>query len=664
MLEIDKPKKNLQKNYSSFNLRYLDQLKESIHKIDPNLIIKEALDFANKKLAENNKKKLETLEQVKKSSINDFLFEINKTDKNYEQLKSISMKKIDEFKGSANLLVERTQKEAKEYIFKLDLINKENQMLEKKYLDLKNQFEDYEEKQKNYLNQIEQMESGAKLLILNKPVFNEFLKQFKSHSPKKIIEDLEKQKNGFKLLNSEYNSTVNKIIFSRKIFDIKVEREEKKISDLNSKIHDLEDENALVLENIQSDIEELKREIEDLQGLKEENDKYRKMLYQLYNRLIGAFSLDKDANFKIKSLNLKKEDYKPNLLDENEIFKYIKLMISSMNRSTSDQLLRETIAYCNMITRVYLKNKINSKYEPYSTFKELKDIMDKNEDTLERLRTNLEEYEKKLKKMVAENRKLNKIINYFHQEKNKNIEMKQSNMNLKYRNSLILRKSSYNKNNSREFSSSKKRSSSIKEINNKNRIKSANYIAKNNILKRKKMFTEEMLNSNKSAINKMKKSYSSFHFINQDNIDFKYLRNPLYQSIQSMKCNKVINKNESKIIDKKKENKKEEKIKTINEQNIVTYLNEFKQLINHTNRLFLYQAKMSPKYYLEKNKNLTQNKPKFNRLPIMKKKKLNQSSGNLLQDFVKTKIISKINGMINNLKFKDDMKNDKEMEVN
>ena len=664
MLEIDKPKKNLQKNYSSFNLRYLDQLKESIHKIDPNLIIKEALDLANKKLVENNKKKLETLEQVKKSSINDFLFEINKTDKNYEQLKSISMKKIDEFKGSANLLVERTQKEAKEYIFKLDLINKENQMLEKKYLDLKNQFEDYEEKQKNYLNQIEQMESGAKLLILNKPVFNEFLKQFKSHSPKKIIEDLEKQKNGFKLLNSEYNSTVNKIIFSRKIFDIKVEREEKKISDLNSKIHDLEDENALVLENIQSDIEELKREIEDLQGLKEENDKYRKMLYQLYNRLIGAFSLDKDANFKIKSLNLKKEDYKPNLLDENEIFKYIKLMISSMNRSTSDQLLRETIAYCNMITRVYLKNKINSKYEPYSTFKELKDIMDKNEDTIERLRTNLEEYEKKLKKMVAENRKLNKIINYFHQEKNKNIEMKQSNMNLKYRNSLILRKSSYNKNNSREFSSSKKRSSSIKEINNKNRIKSANYIAKNNILKRKKMFTEEMLNSNKSAINKMKKSYSSFHFINQDNIDFKYLRNPLYQSIQSMKCNKVINKNESKIIDKKKENKKEEKIKTINEQNIVTYLNEFKQLINHTNRLFLYQAKMSPKYYLEKNKNLTQNKPKFNRLPIMKKKKLNQSSGDLLQDFVKTKIISKINGMINNLKFKDDMKNDKEMEVN
>jgi len=669
MLEIDNVKKNLQKNYS-FNSKYLEQLRDSINKIDPDLIIKDALNFANKTSSDNNKKKLETLDQVKKSSINDFLFEINNSDKNFDQIKLISNQKIEDFKNSANLIVERTQKEAKEYIFKLDLINKENQMLEKKYIDLKNQFEDFKIKQKSYLSQIEQMESSAKLLTLNKPVFNEFLKQFKSHSPKKIIEDLEKQKNGFSLLDHEYNSTVNKIIFSRKIFDIKVEREEKKISELNNKIHDLEDENALVLENIQTDIEELKREIKNLQGLKEENDKYRKMLYQLYNRLIGAFSLDKDINFKTKSLNLIKNDYKPNLLDENEIFKYIKLMISSMNRSTSDQLLRETIAYCNMITRVYLKNKINLKYEPYSTFKELKDIMDKNEDTIEKLRINVQEYEKKLKKMANENKKLNKIINYFYQEKNKNIEMKQSSLNMKYRNSIAFRKASINERSSRELNSSKKRSGSINSRYSRYRIQSAKYVAKNNILKRKKMFPEEMLKSNKSTINKMKKSNSAM-FINEDNIDFKYLRNPLYQSIQSMKCNKVQNKNESKIIDKKKENNKEnEKVfsyKKINEQNIVTYFNEFKQLIEHTNRLFLYQAKMSPKYYLEKNKNLSQNRTKFNyiyKLPKMKRKTLNQSTGNLLQNFVKGKIVSKINGIINNLRFKDDKKTEKDVDIN
>ena len=661
MLEIDNVKKNLQKNYS-FNSKYLEQLRDSINKIEPNLIIKDALNFANKKSTENSKKKLETLDQVKKSAINDFLFEINNSDKNYEQINLLSKQKIEDFKNSANLIVERTQKEAKEYIFKLDLINKENQMLEKKYIDLKNQFEDFEIKQKSYISQIEEMEKSSKLLTLNRPVFNEFLKQFKSHEPKKIIEDLEKQKNGFILLDNEYNSIINKIIFSKKIFDLKVEREEKKISELNTKIHDLEDENALVLGNIQSDIEELKREINNLQGLKEENDKYRKMLYQLYNRLIGAFSLDKDVNFKTKSLSLKKADYKPNLLDENEIFKYIKLMISSMNRSTSDQLLRETIAYCNMITRVYLKNKINLKYEPYSTFKELKDIMDKNEDTIEKLGINVQEYEKKLKKIAMENKKLNKIINFFYKEKNRNIEMKQGTLNMRYR------KQSINEKSSREYSTSKKRNGSI---NSRFRIESAKYTAKNNIFKRKKMYQEEMLQSNKSAINKMKKSNSSLN-IYEDNIDFKYLRNPLYQLIQSMKCNKVKNKNESKIIDIKKENNKENekeyKHKGVNEQNIVTYFNEFKQLVEHTNRLFLYQAKMSPKYYLEKNRNLSQNKTKFHyiyKLPKMKKKVFNQSTGNLLQNFVKDKIMSKINGIINNLRFKDDNKKiEKEAPIN
>ena len=88
-----------------------------------------------------------------------------------------------------------------------------------------------------------------------------------------------------------------------------------------------------------------------------------------------------------------------------------------MNRSTSDQLLRETIAYSNMITRVYLKNKINLKYEPYSTFKELKDIMEKNEEKIFKLTNIAKEYEQKLNIMSSENKKLNKIINYFHQEK-------------------------------------------------------------------------------------------------------------------------------------------------------------------------------------------------------------------------------------------------------
>ena len=604
--------------------------------------------------------------------MNSFLSEIDKTDKNIDQLRLFSKEKFNDFKNSTNLIVERTQKEAKEYISKLNLITKENKMLKKKYYDLKNQFDDILAKQKNSLKEIENMKNSENILISNKPVFNDFLKQFKAQAPKKIIEDIEKQKDGYKMLKSEYDSTINKIIFGKKIFDLKVEKEEKKISNMNYKIHELEEENSLKQENFGNLVEDLKKEIKKLQGLKEENDKYRKMLYQLYNRLIENFSLDKDINFQKKLLKLKKEDYKPNLLDDNEIFKYIKLMISSMNRSTSDQLLRETIAYSNMITRVYLKNKINLKYEPYSTFKELKDIMEKNEEKIEKLRNNVREYEEKLKIMTAENKKLNKIINYFHMEKNRNIEIKQNTLNINYRNSLKFKKL-YNKERfSKQYNSSKYRNSSLGYQNKRYRLNSANPQIKRSLLKRANIVddsdsskTQKTSVNNIKEIKEIKKSNSIYDLNNkkiQENIDFKLLRNPLYQSIQSMN-NKVINKYYQ--IDNKinKENKKvKDNYKKAKDQNIFTYLNEFQQLINHTNRLFLYQAKISPKFYLERNRNLSLNKPKFNK--IFKKKRMNKSSDDLLQDFVSSKIISKINGIIKNLQYKDEDNNKNNMEIN
>ena len=672
MFEIDNiDKKVVQNKYSPLNIKAIDNLKESISQIDPKKIISSALISANKRSLDN-KKKIETIEQAKNNIVNSFLSEIDKTDKNIDQLRLFSKEKFNDFKNSTNLIVERTQKEAKEYISKLNLITKENKMLKKKYYDLKNQFDDILAKQKNSLKEIENMKNSENILISNKPVFNDFLKQFKAQAPKKIIEDIEKQKDGYKMLKSEYDSTINKIIFGKKIFDLKVEKEEKKISNMNYKIHELEEENSLKQENFGNLVEDLKKEIKKLQGLKEENDKYRKMLYQLYNRLIENFSLDKDINLQKKLLKLKKEDYKPNLLDDNEIFKYIKLMISSMNRSTSDQLLRETIAYSNMITRVYLKNKINLKYEPYSTFKELKDIMEKNEEKIEKLRNNVREYEEKLKIMTAENKKLNKIINYFHMEKNRNIEIKQNTLNINYRNSLKFKKL-YNKERfSKQYNSSKYRNSSLGYQNKRYRLNSANPQIKRSLLKRANIVddsdsskTQKTSVNNIKEIKEIKKSNSIYDLNNkkiQENIDFKLLRNPLYQSIQSMN-NKVINKYYQ--IDNKinKENKKvKDNYKKAKDQNIFTYLNEFQQLINHTNRLFLYQAKISPKFYLERNRNLSLNKPKFNK--IFKKKRMNKSSDDLLQDFVSSKIISKINGIIKNLQYKDEDNNKNNMEIN
>ena len=645
----------------------LEQLKQSLNQIEPKEIINDALDLANKQLLENNKEKNEVLAQNEKKAIDSFLFEINNPNKKIDQLRLISNQKLEDFKISTNLIEEKTQKESKEYTSQLEGIKRENQMLRKKYSDLKNQFVDIQKKHNNNLSHIEQMKQNEKIFLLNKPVFNEFLKQFKDKTPLKMIQDIEKQKDGFKSLIDEYNTTFNKIIFSKKIFDIKIEREEKKISNVNKQIHKLEDDNSVVQQNFGNVVEQLKKEIKNLQGLKEENDKYRKMLYQLYNRLIGAFGLDKDIHTNRKYLKLKREDYKPNLLDDNEIFKYITLMISAMNRSTSGKLLRETIAYCNMITRVYLKNKINLKYEPYSTFKDLKDIMEKNEEKIEQLNNDMKEYEKKIKDITRENRKLNKIINYFHQEKNKNIELKQSIMNssLNLRNSKGFRKSIGNKQRySRGNLSLNPKNSIINNKITKYRLKSGNLQLRKNSLKNEMNFKSSNSLINNNNIKTLKKSSSLIFDLKQgkfpDNIDSKLLKNPLYQSIQSMYCNKLIDKYYGFADDKKENNNAHNK--TFKEPSIVTYINEFKQLINHTNRLFLYQARMSPKLYNTKNKNFNLNKQKFNKL--FRRKNLNKSTGDLLQNYVGSKIISKINGIINNLQYRDNEENQNHLDFN
>ena len=662
---------NKKKNFSN---KAIDLLKEHILQIDPNKIIVDALNSANSQQSDKNLKKNELLEQTQKNAINSFFSMIENNEKNLELIKNAYNKELKDFTNSTNLLVERTKKETKEHMSKFEVLNKQNKMIKQRYIDIQNQYKDLSIQQKNSLSQISQMEKRDKVLTANKPILKDFLKQFKNQAPRKIIEDIEKQKDGFKTISKEYNNTINKIIFERKLFEIQNKRNNDAISDTNNKIHNLEEENVLIQKNFENEVSDLQREIRNLQGLKEDNDKYRKMLYQLYNRLIGAYRLDKNIRKNKKYLQLKKEDYKPNLLDDNEICKYIKLMISSMNPSTSDQLLRETIAYSNMITRVYLKNKINLKYDPLSTFKELKDIMEKNEEKMIELTNDAKEYETKINAMAIENKKLNSMINYFHQERNRLIENKQninssnnirslsSNKKIKIdgrkKQSIRSKKASE----SCSFTIDKNKESDSLSMNEKmkNRIKSTGpslnirldqkrkNIDINKDIEITKNKSDSKMNANKNNDNiydnDMKYKYHS--------IDSKQLKNPLYQSMQSMNTNQLMTKYFK--FNTPGKGLKNRKLKQYDLQSMVTFINEFEQLINHTNRLFLYQAKIAPKFIRDKNlKNLKNSRKIYDVNSLIKSKKKSQSTGNLLQDFVKTKIIGRINGIINNLEYKE-----------
>ena len=185
------------------------------------------------------------------------------------------------------------------------------------------------------------------------------------------------------------------------------------------------------------------------------------------------------------------------------------------------------------------------------------------------------------------------------------------------------------------------------------------------------------LSKNKSLSNKIKRiiniksantmglQYDSENKYRLYSIDSKKLKNPLYQSLQSMSTNKLINKHYKVSEGAPERIPREKGMKQYDSQTMATFINEFQQLIDHTNRLFLYQAKIAPKFFRDKNlRNAQNNRKKRDINSFIKRNKKNKSTGNLLQDFVKTKIIGRINGMINNLEYKEkDQEDDNEIQI-
>jgi hypothetical protein len=94
-----------------------------------------------------------------------------------------------------------------------------------------------------------------------------------------------------------------------------------------------------------------------------------------------------------------------------------------------------------------------------------------------------------------------------------------------------------------------------------------------------------------------------------------------------------LNNQEMKDFRKIKESKNKDKILKIhNQQQLVKCINEFNQLVNHTNRLFIYKAKLSPK------DNKMTNFSKYTRKIVFNKNLTKSKSVELFQNSKKTMI--------------------------
>jgi len=209
-----------------------------------------------------------------------------------------------------------------------------------------------------------------------KPVFEQFLKDFPNDNPEDIVKDvIEKKEAYYLLLENQTEQHEN-------LYAIKKEHKEEnnkykiQLDEMINKLSAIEDEYKDRINNYQLEINNMKRELETYLVYKNDNIKMTSMLFKLYNMLIERFKVDRNINFTHTELQVEESDFKCNMFDNIEIFNYVKSMITLTSEEKSANVLREVIAYSNMMLRLYVDDGLKDKFRPKKCFLKIKKTFD------------------------------------------------------------------------------------------------------------------------------------------------------------------------------------------------------------------------------------------------------------------------------------------------
>ena len=596
-----------------------DIIKNKIKDINTDEMIKETL---NSCLEKNDINKLiddkeELLRMITEQSINNYLEYVKK--RSSQEGKEYLKKELELHNDKLKTILLKTETE------KNEINNKYlNTLIENK--NLKEKITNIENFNKYLLQQLKQHEINSQSFeiemnnISKKKLFlNDLFNRYPGKNEEQILKYLDDLKAGSIQILNDYQNIMEKI---------KIINNEQRIQEKDYKAN----MNKLYLNNeiLIKEKNELKNEysykinnidyVQKTNGeLKERNIYLSKTLFHLYNLLFKEFGLNRGVKVDKKYLDVKESDFDPNFLYDEEIRKYVELMVKSMHHDTYDILFRETLGYLNMILRIYLPNKMDLRFQPTKAFKEIKDFIDlkvaKVEDSqhlIKSLKDTIESKDEEISKIKNEHKELIKEYNLYKNlvekefaKSNKIIyHLKNSGSKKNIQNNEINYNTVYNKthNNIRLHSSKLK-------IDN---INIANIIPKKLTLRRKgKIFNEEEI-----------KSY---------NTNSKEEKSKLIDILKSNKISKTLGNTEPKKI--KRGKNKDKIIRENGNQQRFNDFNKIKLLVDETNRLFLYKSRM--------NSTIGKHEEENNKHKIIK-----YGNNNDIEQNIKNKIFKQINHLL------------------
>lgn len=574
-------------------------------------------------------------------------------DKTIKEIKLELNSKIEDYIKNIRILLIKSNYQIEEYKKISEKIEKENINIKEINLSLVKYNKELKREINNYQSNLASLQKSYELLIKQKDLFEVILNEYSSNSPDQILSELKIAKEGSLQLLKNYNDIVKENSEMKKEIENMEKKYKEKMDILLKGFNDYKDDKINEDKQKRYKIKYLETKLYNSEKYQKDNYNLHQILYYLYNLLFEEFSLNKNVKINEKYLNVKESDFEPNVIFDEEIKNYIKLMIKSMHRESMDVIFRECVGYLNMIIRKYFPNKKNLRFKPVEMLIEINNYIDSkikeiNEDNL-LIKQYKNNYLKIQKENIKINKKIKKNIYDSYQFKGEN----HISLNSQEFNKL---QKSFNRNDINNKKSLTNQNIYNTPYNNKvNDIYKINTNIKNNISLYNLKKTKLKLHLNKSEDNKITKKKNT----TEERKSLKTLS--LFENIEK-KDNDIliINKrtrNKSSNIFKSKTMKKNGKIiKENGNSKEMRIYHDYNFLVEETNRLILYKPRM--KSYNERKKENLDNKEndvyKENKKNINDIFKNNNNNNIYFQknknDKIEKKIFKEINYIISNLK--------------
>ena len=553
-----------------------DIIKKKVNELNTEEIIREIINscLEKKDINKLNFDREELLKMISEQSLHNYLENVK--DRTSKEGKEFLQKELETHNNKLKTILFKSEAEKNEFKSKYLSILAENR-------ELKNKIINIEHLNKELMQQLKQLEINSQIFeiqminIDKKKIFlNELFERYPGKNEDEILKYLDDLKTGSIQILNDYQNILEKIKILNK------EQREKEI-EFKTSMNKLYLDNESLIKEKNYLMNQNSNKIDNIEFIKKtsEQEKNRiiylsNTLFHIYNLLFKEFGLNRNLKIDKKYLEVKESDFEPNFFYEEEVKNYIEIMIKTMHHNTYDKLFRETLGYLNLILRVYLPQKMDLRFQPTKAFKEIKDFIDSkvtiignNQNLIKSYENAIEKKDLEISKLRMQQKELNKEYNLYKTlvekefiKTNKIIYQLKNSNSKKDINSI--KEINYNKGYNKTFNNIRTHSSKMNFSNIEKIIPDKLKLKRKGILLKE----EEIKEYNSSTI---KKQIERTNLINKEKI-------------------RKVNTEPKKI----KKGKNQDKIIIENgNQREFNGFNKIKELIDETNRLFLYKFRMN-----------------------------------------------------------------------